>query len=216
MEPGSLEFTFQWLNGGKELHISGLVWKIEALGRRLGIPAAAVWSKCWPYLLTRRSEAKKLGLCIKFGKEVGHKHARDTALVSRSSISSTYPTAEASVRRLRWRRSLPKVQRQGSPLRGCVVGRGVGRSPVRSAPRGRGDKGKAANPPGRGAAVIGRGRGGETDAVIGEIDGAAGDSDYLFEPLLLTVGDGLFQQGYLPHYRNEAERRGLPSVSLVV
>ncbi|KAL3893089.1 MAG: hypothetical protein SGPRY_014484, partial [Prymnesium sp.] len=86
VEPGSLESTFQWLNSGKELHISGLVWKIEALGRRLGIPASAIWSKCWPYLLSRRGEANKRGLCSKFGRETGHKHAKDTAHVTRPVI----------------------------------------------------------------------------------------------------------------------------------
>ncbi|KAL3913166.1 MAG: hypothetical protein SGPRY_008082 [Prymnesium sp.] len=155
VEPGSLESTFQWVSGGKELHISGLVWKIEALGRRLGIPVAAIWSKCWPYLLTRRSEAKKQGLCSKLGKEAGHKHARDTAHVTRPVIDllnssndrrlCRYPT-EAEVAAFAVKSGdagLPPSRLRGRGARGCGDGRGL----MRGAPRGRGEKGKGSNLP---------------------------------------------------------------------
>lgn len=71
--------TFKWVSGGKELHISGLVWNIDALGRKVGIPPALIRSKCWPFLLTRRGEVKRPGLCANFGQEPGHKHAKDSA-----------------------------------------------------------------------------------------------------------------------------------------
>lgn len=169
-----------------------LSWKIEALGRRLGIPASAIWSKCWPYLLSRRGEAKKRGLCNKFGRETGHKHARDTAHVTRPVIdilnSSTDRelcryTTEAEAAALAAKSG--KISLASSKFRGRGVrGRGTGRTPGRGASKGRGDKGTGAFPSSsRGVAAIGRGRGGEADTEVVEIEGAAGDFDYFSDPI---------------------------------
>lgn len=73
--PGSLVVSQQWLSSGKELYISGLVWQIPNLARKLSVPAG---SKCWPWILSRKSEANKPGICKEYGRP-GHKHASDTA-----------------------------------------------------------------------------------------------------------------------------------------
>ena len=51
IKPGSLVPSWMWIGGeGKELLIAGLVWKIPALAKKLGVTAKA---KCWPFLLCR-------------------------------------------------------------------------------------------------------------------------------------------------------------------
>lgn len=73
-DPGTLVASWAWLSRD-ELYVSGLVWNIEKLAKFLRVSRD---SKCWPWLLTLRSDANKPGVCNKWGKP-GHKSTVDAA-----------------------------------------------------------------------------------------------------------------------------------------
>ena len=73
-QPGSLTAAHLWISD-EELYISGAVWFIDKLAKRLDVSPGR---KCWPWLLSLRAERNKPGQCEAWGT-AGHRHANDAA-----------------------------------------------------------------------------------------------------------------------------------------
>ena len=64
-KPGSQVHTYKWLSD-HELFISGLVWNVTALAKRLRV--SPVHTKCWPWILSMREIYNRHTLCSQWGK----------------------------------------------------------------------------------------------------------------------------------------------------
>lgn len=132
--PGSQVAAFTWIEPGKELYVSGYVWFIGPVAKKLRVHTQ---SKCWPWLLSSRWESNKPAICDSWGK-AGHKSADDAA----HKVPPTFVWAEWSKDRSLCRlptESERKAQAEKSTAAGITRpssyrGRGRGRA----IPRGRG------------------------------------------------------------------------------
>ena len=65
LAPGSKADAHVWLEKGKTLLVSGLVWNVQGLAKD---KKTTVDAKCWPTILNRRKGGNKLANCPTFGK----------------------------------------------------------------------------------------------------------------------------------------------------
>jgi hypothetical protein len=154
--PGSLTASWMWLQPMKVLFVSGTVFNVVAIAKKLGV---SVNAKCWPWLLSRKAESNKPAICDHYGK-AGHKSEKDVAHVLNPPIDLNAIMADPSLCRKPTDEERQKLaaqmeeagiasttgaaHRQNQVARGKGPGKGPGRGPGKG--RGKG---------------LGRGRGGQ-------------------------------------------------------
>ena len=138
-QPGAQTASYIWLSA-TVLFISGLVWNVQALAKKLGVSHKA---KCWPFILTRKQTANRQSVCDKWGTR-GHEDAAsvchvvpnlDIAKLSQDASLCRKPTENekkrlenqmlrAGILRTDIPRGSPAPLRGGPALRGRARGRG--------------------------------------------------------------------------------------------
>lgn len=149
-EPGSLTASWTWISQN-ELFISGLVWNVPELARKLGVPRN---SRCWPWILTMRTAQNRPTVCDKWGAP-GHRSESDAAHKEIAAFDRTSMSGDPRVCRL------PTAEeRQAQADKAAAAGIRISRPPPARQPaqdaqgRGRGQE------RGRGYGARGRARGG--------------------------------------------------------
>lgn len=149
-QPGSLTAAHLWISD-KELYISGAVWFIDKLAKRLKVSPRG---KCWPWILSLRKERNKPGQCEAWGTS-GHRHADDAAHRLDQPIDVAALKLDASVCRAPTEAEVEKLREQ---MRTAGLLQGQNDSPAGRGGRGRGGRSPSSSP-GRGKGN-GKGRGG--------------------------------------------------------
>ena len=142
--PGSRVTTYKYLNGNKELVISGRVWDLVKIAQHLGVKLDG---PCWPFLLSYCMEINRPALCPCWGKKhhesdtsAAHKlHLGPGKVFDRDDLRDKFSRAATPQEKEGLGKILKKPQDPGSSQ---SRGRGRGRGDGRGRGRGRDGRGK--------------------------------------------------------------------------
>ena len=147
--PGSLVASWLWLQPKKLLLVSGYVWDVPGMAKKLGV---TVQSKCWPWLLSRKQEVNRPTICDSWGKS-GHQTLTDAAhvispaldlkILASDATLCRFPT-DAEKAKLQTQMAAAGIQTLAAVPRLAGRGRGKGDGRGRGRDRGRGVHGDQA------------------------------------------------------------------------
>jgi len=142
--PGSRVTSYKYLNGNKELVISGRVWDLTKIAHHLGVKPDG---PCWPFLLSYCLEVNRPSMCPCWGKKFhesvtspAHKlHLKTGKVFDRDALRDKF----SRVATPQEKEGLVKATRkQQDPDSSQSRGRGRGRGDGRGRGRGRDGRGK--------------------------------------------------------------------------